>query len=319
MSAFVACGTELRGDCRLAWTMISARDGVPLCLSRVETQRADSARPRSCRTRSYRTAVLLLHGSYTQRGFWVSRKGLGLASFLAARGFDVWLLEKRGHGRSPKTASYARFTAHQVITCDLPAALDCILASTDAPLALVGHSAGGLYALAALGLGLLPRRLAAMVVAGTQLRDRAPWLVLPGVSGLLGMLVGGLGRLPANRLGMGPEPEPAGEVREFLRWRQPGVPWQGPDGVSYLQHAAAARLPLLVMAGAADQQHPPASCFKFVEPFTAAHIEQLELGRSHGFSRDFGHVDMFVSKAAAAEVWPRVADWLEASCTQPSL
>jgi hypothetical protein len=36
------------------------------------------------------------------------------------------------------------------------------------------------------------------------------------------------------------------------------------------------------------------------------------LGRTHGFSEDFGHVEMLVSKAAQQEVWPLVQRWLKA-------
>jgi len=37
----------------------------------------------------------------------------------------------------------------------------------------------------------------------------------------------------------------------------------------------------------------------------------LCLGRQQGFTEDFGHVEMLVSKAAQAEVWPLVAQWLK--------
>ncbi|MFP3541316.1 alpha/beta hydrolase, partial [Pseudomonas sp. SIMBA_044] len=36
----------------------------------------------------------------------------------------------------------------------------------------------------------------------------------------------------------------------------------------------------------------------------------INLGREQGFGDNFGHVEMLVSKAAQAEVWPLVARWL---------
>jgi hypothetical protein len=36
------------------------------------------------------------------------------------------------------------------------------------------------------------------------------------------------------------------------------------------------------------------------------------LGQAQGFSHDYGHVDMLVSKAAQAEVWPQIQRWLAA-------
>jgi hypothetical protein len=34
------------------------------------------------------------------------------------------------------------------------------------------------------------------------------------------------------------------------------------------------------------------------------------LAKDEGFSRDFGHIDMIVSKDAAKEVWPELSGWL---------
>jgi hypothetical protein len=41
--------------------------------------------------------------------------------------------------------------------------------------------------------------------------------------------------------------------------------------------------------------------------------EFLCLGKKHGFSGDFGHVEMLVSKEAQLEVWPLVEQWLRKS------
>lgn len=48
--------------------------------------------------------VILLHGSFSNRRFWYSPKGVGLGAFLARAGFDVWLPEMRGHGLSRNIA-----------------------------------------------------------------------------------------------------------------------------------------------------------------------------------------------------------------------
>ena len=33
------------------------------------------------------------------------------------------------------------------------------------------------------------------------------------------------------------------------------------------------------------------------------------LSKEEGLSKDYGHVDMIVSKEAAEEVWPSIAEW----------
>lgn len=35
--------------------------------------------------------VVLLHGSFSNRRFWYSPKGVGLGAYLARAGFDVWI------------------------------------------------------------------------------------------------------------------------------------------------------------------------------------------------------------------------------------
>lgn len=75
---------------------------------------------------------------------------------------------------------------------------------------------------------------------------------------------------------------------------------------------ARARLPLLVVAGAADRQDPPWACEQLFQRFGSEHGQFLVLGQAQGFSQDFGHVDMLVSKAAQSEVWPLVQRWLAA-------
>jgi poly(3-hydroxyalkanoate) synthetase len=70
------------------------------------------------------------------------------------------------------------------------------------------------------------------------------------------------------------------------------------------------QVPVLCVAGAGDHQDPEWACRELFEQFGSEHKTFLCLGREQGYSEDFGHVQMLVSKAAQVQVWPRVADWL---------
>ncbi len=50
--------------------------------------------------------VVLLHGSFSNRGFWFSGGGKGFAKSLLEAGFDPWMVEARGHGDSPVNDNY---------------------------------------------------------------------------------------------------------------------------------------------------------------------------------------------------------------------
>jgi fermentation-respiration switch protein FrsA (DUF1100 family) len=71
------------------------------------------------------------------------------------------------------------------------------------------------------------------------------------------------------------------------------------------------QIPLLGISGAADTTDPAKYCQKFYRAYGGP-TEELLLGKENGFSKDYAHIEMVVSKDAANEVWPKVANWLRA-------
>ena len=64
--------------------------------------------------------VILLHGSFSNRRFWYSPKGIGLGAYLARAGFDVWIPEMRGHGLSPRNRNWRHNRVADYARHDLP-------------------------------------------------------------------------------------------------------------------------------------------------------------------------------------------------------
>lgn len=77
---------------------------------------------------------------------------------------------------------------------------------------------------------------------------------------------------------------------------------------------ADVQVPVLAVSASGDHQDPTWACRKLFDQVGSAHKQFVCLGREQGFSDDFGHVEMLVSKAAQAEVWPLVVRWLEEQC-----
>ena len=75
--------------------------------------------------------------------------------------------------------------------------------------------------------------------------------------------------------------------------------------------------PVLAVSAEGDRQDPPWACRKLFEQFGSEVREYLCLGRRQGFSENFGHVEMLVSKGAQREVWPRVLHWLQHQALPP--
>lgn len=256
--------------------------------------------------------VVLLHGTFCQRSFWVSNKGDGLGPFLRARGYDVWIPEVRGHGRSPRDARYRDWSAEDQILRDLPAVQRLVEHETGRRAHWVGHSWGGVAILGGLGVGSLdPTRIASTVVLGANITEGDEWLRRPLPRAAAWTLLTVLGRVPAGLMKLGPEPESRGYMLDFLRWKGPRSQWVTRDGEDYWQGIRRAEVPLLAFAAANDESDPVPGCRRMFDEY-GGDKEWVLLGVDQGFSKDYGHVEMIVSKAAADEVWPRIGDWLDA-------
>lgn len=256
--------------------------------------------------------VILVHGTYSTRSFWVSDKGVGLGVYLADQGFDVWIPELRGHGFSPKGADFSKVTAEDQIRYDLPAIQDAVYTITESPAFWIGHSFGGLFILAALSVGWLEQsRIQSVVTFGSQISLGDRYLKIPPVAWALSAILWLKGDFPAPRFGLGPEIESAGTMLETIRWKKFRGTWANSQGLSYWDGLENISIPVMTYAAANDKNDPPAGCRKIHKRIGSTDKMFMVLGKDAGFSRDYDHVGMVVSKAAQKEVWPDLAGWLK--------
>lgn len=121
---------------------------------------------------------------------------LPLASGLQAVGFNVLLIEQRGHGESRARPDRSHDWGFQAALVDeLPAAMSWIRERSPAtPLLLMGHSLGGHYA--AMAAGLYPDQIGGVVLAACG----SPWV--KAFTGKMGLQLRLLCRLiaPVSRL-----------------------------------------------------------------------------------------------------------------------
>lgn len=254
--------------------------------------------------------VVLLHGSFSNRRFWYSPKGIGLGAYLARAGFDVWIAEMRGHGLSPRNENYRDNSVAHYARYDLPALAAFVGEQSGQAAHWIGHSLGGITLAAALGGGYLDEsRVRSAALFGSQV-SRFHWaLKLPPVVWAARLLLRSLPYLSGRRTRRGPEDEPVGVAREMLRWH--GLFGRFGDGEQdWWAGLAQVRVPLLAVAAEGDREDPPQACRKLVQQCCAAQQRFLLLNRENGFSSDFGHIEMLVSKEAMREVWPLTEHWL---------
>lgn len=253
--------------------------------------------------------VILAPGTFSNWSFWLGTRGTGFAREIAARGFEAWIVDFRGHGQSQRQAPGQRWNFDDLGRLDLTAVIHAAAADGRRPL-LVGHSAGGASVLAALaGSPGLGRDVAGAVIVATPL----PWLQRWRRVAAWSMRFASrhMSAFPARLLGLGPEDELAGVMEQWMDWNIRGR-WIGRDGTDYGVALARLSLPLLFIAGTADHRFaPPSACRGLFELTTGSRDRSfIEAGIDTGFTRDYGHVELIVSREARREIWPLIADWL---------
>jgi pimeloyl-ACP methyl ester carboxylesterase len=254
--------------------------------------------------------VILLHGSFSNRRFWFSPKGIGLGATLARAGFDVWIPEMRGHGLSPRNQAYRHNRVADYARYDLPVLGAFVHEQSGQKPHWLGHSLGGITLAAALGGGYLgDEHVASVALFGSQV-SRTWWpLKIPPVEWSGRFLLKRFAHISGSRLKRGPEDEPIGLALEVLRWNGLFGGFRDRDR-DWWAGLAAVQVPLLAVAGAGDHQDPEWACRKLFDQFGSAQRQFLVLGKAQGLSEDFGHVQMLVSRQAQVDVWPQVERWL---------
>jgi predicted alpha/beta hydrolase len=260
------------------------------------------------------TPVLLVPGTFSNHSFWLGTRGTGFARHLGAAGYHAFALDPRGHGDSQRPRPGDHWTFDDWARRDLPAAIRRV--GRRGPLFLVGHSAGGAVVLVALAARPeLQAYVRGVVILATPL----PWLqpLRRVFAHAIRLFSFAAGRFPARMLGFGPEDELAPVMAQWMTWNLRGV-WRGDDGTDYGARLHDVRVPVLAMAGAGDRLWAPPRAVRGLIDLLASPDRTFEVcGRDDGFSEDYDHNGLVISRSARAEVWPRIVDWLDARADSP--
>jgi pimeloyl-ACP methyl ester carboxylesterase len=287
--------------------------------------------------RRFAEPVVLCHGLGANRYDLDFDERYSLARHLARRGFEAWVLELRGRGHAspPGRTSFDAQAQH-----DVRAALDTVLAAGGKRVFWVGHSKGGLAALAHLGknpdapiaaIAALGSPVAMQPDKGLQrfAKLATPLHALPFIPLRLLTRVATLTGLPPEPIGSylvnvdNLEPRvvrqaiynvsadvSGGVAKQFSRWAATGR-FDADDGFDYFAALRHVRAPVLLVAGSKDKLATPTSVMRAAEVLGGPVEQHLALG--------YGHGDLTVGLRAPEEIFPRVAAFFERHASAASL
>jgi alpha-beta hydrolase superfamily lysophospholipase len=295
-----------------------------------------------------RHTVVCCHGLGANHLTFDVARHASLAHHLASRGYQVLVLDLRGHGASemPRRRGPKRFgwSFDDYLQADLPAAMGVAgELGEERPVHWIGHSMGGLLLYAHLAQGGSGDVRSAVTVAssldysgsGSGFRRLMP------LRGVLGVLP----RVPVRGIARGASLAVGRRSTTYERfnvwpsntdarlWRRlsaegfhdvsPPVMAQLASAlesgglrsrdrrVRYKQRLAEATAPVLSIAGSRDMQCPPAAARRTLEALGSARRELRVFGRQQGHADDYGHFDLLIGRRVKHEVYPAIDAWLD--------
>jgi pimeloyl-ACP methyl ester carboxylesterase len=291
--------------------------------------------------------VLLIHGFGQNRYTWHTSKR-SFSAFLVKKGWEVFSVDLRGHGRSRRFAGSIPLSLDDYISEDLPSCFQEIERLTgQKKIVLVGHSMGGMISYAA---------------ASTSLRDKVNGIITIGSPYRFGLGNNTIQRLAKVlhllRLTGILDSNPSIPVRSFGRqvrkfrklfdskalpvslrgWRPKSIEPEILD--EYLERSfepTNIQITLDLMTGADRVAlSNPGGRIDYGVAFESLRLPLLVISGSQdslappasvqkGFLRSrsenktyrsfpLGHADLILGREATTTVWPLISDWLESNC-----
>ncbi|MEW6774777.1 MAG: alpha/beta fold hydrolase [Bdellovibrionota bacterium] len=288
--------------------------------------------------------IILCHEEGMNKWIWDVAGQDSLIKYFARLGFDVWALEFRGHGESTKPEWHNElpydWNFDDYVHKDLPAAVSYVQGKTNSRyVTLMGHGIGAMAIYAYLvtenffdevagAVLLAPPGFAAeyspamerFVSQGRDWNrlDPLPLLHLPARAeewALFDELM--LKGTPMPRLTVKRFAERGLEVispkvlQQLTHWVEANDFLSADLNFSYRNKLSLIRVPVLVVAGTADQfAHPGAVNYGF-RVITSQDKTFLLLGRDYGQLHDYSHLGLLFGTHAKEEVFPRLFEWIE--------
>ena len=295
-----------------------------------------------------RLPVLLVHGLASNRhNFDFPRDDISFAKYLWSLGWDTWVVELRGAGRSSRPKWWQQWRSkgwrvdHYILQ-DLPAAIRFILGKTKKKrLHWVGHSLGGLLVapflqthgsewlqsavLAASPVTGVPKRFHKWTYMADPLLKVLPIVPYKTMAMLFGLRPEWVFRGPVPRLFVSGNMDlrtlrHGAEVAvddlssrvllQFQSWMRSKTFHSADRKIRYHLDLKNIRLPILLIAGSHDPFTSVPELRKTLKKLGSRKKSMIVFGKEYGHAADYSHWDLILGQHAPREVYPAIANWL---------
>lgn len=264
--------------------------------------------------------VLMVHGIVENGLIFYTEKGKGFACYLAEQGFDVYVLDLRGRGKStPAINAESDHGQYEAITNDIPLAIEHVYKAAGQRMHLVSHSWGGILAASCMARHeevLLKVR--SNLCFGSKRRVTVTgfekFLKLDLFWNRVAMrMVKKQGFLDAKKYNFGSDNETRKSLEHSVTWVNKG-PWHDPqDGFDY-QTAAENIIwpPTWHLTGIKDTVLGHAVDVQlFIEESKNHHAKFSLLSKQNGNLVDYDHINILTHPLAVQDHFPQLVTWLK--------
>lgn len=264
--------------------------------------------------------ILLIHGSIEDSRIFYSSSGKGYAPFLARNGFDVFVPDLPGKGKSrPPAGSEFKHSQQDFIEKDFNDYLSHIRKFyPEKEVRMGAHSWGGVLILAWYARFGKNQDLGPMTFFGSKRRVGVMNLRRFFVLDLMWSGVGSLstalaGFLPAKKLGFGSQNEPADFYRETNKWVY-SKNWIDPSsGENIAERLKKLNLPPILFFSAIKDfvLGHPTDVERLMQETGSDKAEHVLLAKHLGNSRDYNHIDMLTAPECPEDHFRLALNWLK--------
>jgi len=285
--------------------------------------------------------VLMCHDMASNRFAFDLNPRVSVADFMARQGWDTWVVELRGSGKSKNTGPSERENTNWCFDDhveDMRAFIEKVHGVSGKPVHVVGHGMGAMLAqCAAAGVRTDARMVRSGVsLAGSFVMPDSVWKeflwLWPVVQHFptiqpdyIKEILAPMSFINSSELFIRHNNIDANVGRELFTKNWEAIPvsliaqlrsvvdeqgLRAADGTGlYAGRLAAIKAPMLMLAGAKDEQCSPATMQAAASRVAGSTYRCF--GTQHGQQRDYGHFDLLVGLRAHEEVWGVVSDFLQ--------